>query len=309
MNIASERSSTIGRWASAAKRGVAVLSRDKAALMGAVFVLFMVLLALFPEFFSTKSPVSLSTDRLHPPNAEYFMGTDQYGRDIFSRVVYASQVSVTVGLMTVTLALLLGIPIGAIAGMLSPRWGDNVIMRIMDVMMAFPPIILAIAVVAALGTRPIEIGPITIPHIAKLMFVIGILYVPQIARIVRSSVLIEKNEQYVLAERALGASETQILFKDVLRNCLSPVMVHATLLVAAAIITEAALSFLGLGIQPPTPSWGGMLSDSRTFVARGEWWLTVFPGLCIFLAVLSLNTLGDSLRDVLDPRQITKREV
>ena len=153
-----------------------------------------------------------------------------------------------------------------------------------------------------------EKRPFTLPHIAKLMFVIGILYVPQIARIVRSSVLTEKQEQYVLAERALGAGEMRILFKEILRNCLSPVMVHSTLLVANAIIAEAALSFLGLGIQPPNPSWGGMLSEARDFVARGEWWMTVFPGLCIFIAVLSLNTLGDSLRDLLDPRQITQRE-
>jgi peptide/nickel transport system permease protein len=157
-------------------------------------------------------------------------------------------------------------------------------------------------VIAALGTESLQLGPIELPHIAKLMFVIGVLYAPEIARIVRSAVLVEREEQYVLAERATGTSTSRILFGDVLRNCLSPVMVHATLLVANAIIAEASLSFLGLGIQPPDPSWGGMLSDARTYVASGEWWMTVFPGLLIFFTVCALNILGDFLRDLLDPR-------
>jgi peptide/nickel transport system permease protein len=183
---------------------------------------------------------------------------------------------------------------------------DDAIMRVMDILLAFPPIILAIAVIAALGTSPLEFGIVTVPHITKLLFVIGILYAPQVARVTRSAVLVERSEQYVLAEQALGAGHVRILFRDVLRNCVSPVLVLATVLVANAIIAEASLSFLGLGIQPPQPSWGVMLSDAKTYVTSGEWWLTVFPGALIFLTVCSLNILGDFLRDVLDPRELTR---
>jgi peptide/nickel transport system permease protein len=234
------------------------------------------------------------------------MGTDQFGRDTFSRAVAGAQVSLAVGAVTVILALAIGVPMGALAGYGYGTRLDDAIMRVMDILLAFPPIILAIAVIAALGTEPLDLGVVTVPHITKLLFVIGILYAPQVARVTRSAVLVERNEQYVLAEQALGAGHTRILFRDVLRNCVSPVSVHATVLVANAIIAEASLSFLGLGIQPPQPSWGVMLSDAKTYVTSGEWWLTVFPGVLIFVTVCSLNILGDFLRDVLDPRELTR---
>jgi peptide/nickel transport system permease protein len=281
------------------------LRRDMLALASLVVLAVIVLAALLPDAFATHSPTALSMDRLEAPSSAHPFGTDQFGRDIFSRCIAGARVSIVVGLITVLLAVSIGVPLGAIAGYTSPRAADNVIMRVMDVMMAFPPIILAITVIAALGTEPLQIGPITLPHIAKLMFVIGILYAPQVARIVRSAVLVEREEQYVAAEKALGTSEARILFGDVLRNGISPVIVHATLLVANAILAEAALSFLGLGIQPPQPSWGGMLADARTYVASGEWWMTVFPGLLIFFVVCALNVLGDFLRDLLDPRELT----
>jgi peptide/nickel transport system permease protein len=287
------------------RRVLRSLGRDKLAVASLGVLAVVVLAALLPETVATHGPTALSMDRLQAPSAAHLFGTDQFGRDIFSRCIAGAQVSIVVGLVTVLLAVSIGVPLGAIAGYTSPRAADNVIMRLMDVMMAFPPIILAITVIAALGTEPLQIGPVTLPHIAKLMFVIGVLYAPQVARIVRSAVLVEREEQYVAAERALGTSEVRILFGDVLKNGISPVIVHATLLVANAILAEAALSFLGLGIQPPQPSWGGMLADARTYVATGEWWMTVFPGLLIFFVVCALNVLGDFLRDLLDPRELT----
>ena len=260
-------------------------------------VVVLVLAAAFPEAMSTHSAIGLSLDLIEPPSAAHYFGTDQFGRDIYSRSIGGARVSLVVGVVTVLLAVAIGVPLGAIAGYTSPGRTDNVIMRLMDVLMAFPPIILAITVIAALGTEPIEIGPVTLPHIAKLMLVIGVLYAPQVARIARSAVLVEREEQYVSADKVLGTSTVRVL-GAILRNGISPVIVHSTLMVANAILAESALSFLGLGVQPPLPSWGGMLADARTYVATGEWWLTVFPGLLIFVVVCALNVLGDFLRDL-----------
>jgi peptide/nickel transport system permease protein len=284
-----------------------IIRRDPMAAIAFVFLALLVVVALFPELFATHSPVRLTRNRLAAPSLTHLMGTDQFGRDIFSRCVHAAHVSLLVGLATVGMALMIGLPLGAIAGFRSPAFSDGAIMRGMDILMAFPPIILAIAVVAAMGTQDIEIGPFVIPHIAKVMLVIGVLNAPKVARIVRAAVLVERNEQYVLAERSIGTAESTIIFVHVLRNCVSPVAVYATLLVATTILTEASLSFLGLGIQPPQPSWGGMLADSRTYVMSGEWWLTIFPGLLIFLTVCAFNLAGDLLRDLLDPAQLTRR--
>ena len=284
-----------------------VMRRDWLAFAAMLFVLALVAVALFPEFFAPLSPIRPIRNRLQEPSWRWLFGTDQFGRDMWARAVHGTRVSLLVGLSTVGVALAIGVPLGAIAGFRSPSWTDTVVMRVMDVLMAFPPIILAIAVVAALGTQELQLGPFTLPHIAKVMIVIGLLNAPKVARIVRAAVLVERNEQYVLAERSIGASEMRIIFRDVLRNCISPVAVYATLLVATAILTEASLSFLGLGIQPPEPSWGGMLADSRTYVMSGQWWLTIFPGLLIFLTVAAFNLAGDLLRDLLDPAQITGR--
>ncbi len=288
------------------RRARRTLARDPLAVAAMAVVAVIVVLALAPDLFTTYSPIRPSVDRLEPPSATHLMGTDQFGRDTFARAVAGAQVSLAVGAVTVVLALAIGVPMGALAGYNYGTRLDDAIMRVMDILLAFPPIILAIAVIAALGTEPLDLGIVTVPHITKLLFVIGVLYAPQVARVTRSAVLVERNEQYVLAEQALGAGHGRILFRDVLRNCVSPVSVHATVLVANAIIAEASLSFLGLGIQPPQPSWGVMLSDAKTYVTSGEWWLTVFPGALIFLTVCSLNIMGDFLRDVLDPRELTR---
>lgn len=281
-----------------------ILRRDPLAMISLVVLVAILFTAIFPDLVTTHPVATPTRARLSDPSLAHLMGTDQFGRDVFSRVIYGARVSVFVGFGTVLLALVIGVPLGAIAGFHAGRLIDNVIMRMMEVVMAFPSVVLAIAVVGALGTRPIVIGPIEIPHIAKLMLVIGLLYAPQVSRLVRAAVLVERQEQYVMAERALGASTMRILFRDVMRNCISPLTVYATMLVANAIIAEASLSFLGLGIQPPLPSWGSMLSDSKTFISSREWWLTVFPGSMIFLTVLTLNIMGDALRDFLDPKQI-----
>ena len=285
-------------------RALRSLRRDALAMAGLGVLVILILAAAFPEAMSTHSAISLSVDMIESPSAEHYFGTDQFGRDIYSRSIVGARVSLVVGVVTVLLAVVIGVPLGAIAGYTSPSRADNLIMRLMDVLMAFPPIILAITVIAALGTEPIEIGPITLPHIAKLMLVIGVLYAPQVARIARSAVLVEREEQYVSADKVLGTSTVRVV-GAILRNGISPVIVHSTLMVANAILAESALSFLGLGVQPPLPSWGGMLADARTYVATGEWWLTVFPGLLIFVVVCALNVLGDFLRDLLDPRELT----
>lgn len=296
----------VSRWWRAGIPIIRSLRRDVLAIISLAVIGVIILAALFPGLLMTHGPTSISMERTEAPSLVHFMGTDQFGRDTFSRIVAAARISIVVGVATVFLAIVLGIPMGALAGYFTGSWIDNAVMRLVDVMMAFPPIILAIAVIAALGTNPLNLGLFELPHIAKLMLVIGVLYAPQVARIVRSAVMVERQEQYVAAELALGTSQTRILFVDILRNCLSPVVVHGTLLTANAIIAEASLSFLGLGIQPPHPSWGGMLAEARQYIASGAWWMTVFPGLFIFITVCALNIIGDFLRDLLDPREITR---
>lgn len=281
-----------------------MLRADPLAIVSLAVIAVVLVAALAPDLIATHNHVRPSMARMAAPSVEHLMGTDQFGRDLFSRAVVGAQASVAVGVVTVALALLIGVPLGAVAGYVAPGPVDAALMRLMDILLAFPPIILAIAVIAALGSDTVTVGPFELPHLAKLMFVIGVLYAPQVARVVRSAVLVERNEQYVAAERALGAAPARILFVDVLRNCVSPISVQATVLVANAIIAEASLSFLGLGVQPPQPSWGGMLADAKTYVASGEWWMTVFPGALIFATVCALNILGDVLRDALDTRGV-----
>jgi len=278
------------------------LRRDPLFAISLVVLVILGVAAVFPGLLSDYSPTQMSRDLVQAPSMAHPMGTDQYGRDILSRILHGAGLSLSVGFFTVLLALLVGVPIGATAGMLYPRLADGIMMRIMDVIMAFPPVVLAIAVVALLGTDPIQVLGIEVPHIVKLLSVIGVLYVPQIARITRGAVLVERNGLYVIAERGLGAGELRILIRDILPNCISPVIVYASLLVAEVILLEAALGFLGLGIQPPHPSWGAMLAEAKAYVFSGAWWMTVFPGLFIFLTVCAMNIVGDSLRDKLDVR-------
>ncbi len=254
----------------------------------------LALLAIAAIFGRALAPYEINqvnvTDRLQPPSGEHWFGTDELGRDVFSRVLAAARVSVQVGLIAVGIALVAGVSLGLVAGFYGGRV-DDVVMRAMDMLFAFPAILLAMAILAVLG-----------PGFVNAMIAIGIVYTPIFARITRASVLTIREEVFVRAARSLGASDLRLLRLHVLPNVLGPIIVQTSLSLAFAILSEAALSFLGLGIQPPDPSWGRMLFEGRGFVEQA-WWMGVFPGLAIFVTVLSFNLVGDALRDALDPRQ------
>ncbi|MBW2592049.1 MAG: ABC transporter permease [Deltaproteobacteria bacterium] len=272
------------------------LWRNKTAVVGLVIVVTFFLAAILAPFLSPHDPVEASLyDQLKPPvwaeggSYKNILGTDDLGRDILSRIIYGARVSLLVAVFSVGIAFFFGTLIGAVSGYYKGTL-DNVIMRLMDILLSFPYILLAIVVVAYLG-----------PSLRNAMIAIGITYVPRFARIVRGSVLEEGEKDYVLAAKSIGAKDWRIIFVDILPNCLGPLIVQTTLSFASAILDAAALSFLGLGAQPPTPEWGAMIASSRSLILRASWVMT-FPGIAILLAVLGFNLLGDGLRDALDPR-------
>lgn len=277
--------------------------RNHLALAGAVVAILLVLMAVFAPLLAPYDPVATSIyDKLDAPSRAHPFGTDTLGRDVVSRIMYGSRVSLEVGLAAVGLAVLVGVPLGAASGYWSGKVLDEIIMRVMDVMIAFPSLILAIAVMGALGIKPMEIGPITMPNVAKVIVVIGITLIPRFARVMRSAVLRERELQYVQAAECVGQSDARILVSEIAPNAIVPIIIQATYYLALAILVEAALSFLGIGVQPPTPTWGGMLSESRAYLISGEWWYSVFPGFAILITMVAFNLLGDGLRDALDPR-------
>lgn len=269
-----------------------MLKKNKMALLGLGILVILVLLALFADVIADYDTVVIKqnlANRLKGPSAEHWLGTDEFGRDIFARLVHGARVSLKVGIIAVGISIVLGGILGALAGFYGGRI-DNIIMRIMDVFLAVPSILLAIAIVSALG-----------PSILNLMVAISISSVPSYARIVRASVLSIRDQEFVEAARAIGANNARIIFRHIIPNSLAPVIVQGTLGVASAILSTAGLSFIGLGIQPPAPEWGSMLSGGRQYL-RYAWWVTTFPGVAIMITILSLNLLGDGLRDALDPR-------
>ena len=272
------------------------LWRNKTAVAGLLVITLFVLTAILAPFLSPHNPVEASLyDQIKPPIWEEggtwknVLGTDDLGRDILSRLVYGARVSLVVALATVGIAVFFGSFLGAISGYYK-GFLDNIIMRFMDILLAFPHILLAIVIMAYLG-----------PGLTNAMIAIGIIYIPRFARIVRASVLEECEKDYVTASRSVGARDWRIIFVAILPNCLAPLIVQTTLGFASAILDAAALGFLGLGAQPPTPEWGAMIAMGRSHILRA-WWVMTFPGIAILFAVLGFNLFGDGLRDALDPR-------
>ena len=273
---------------------------------GACIVAALAIVAILAPEIAPFDPLQVNIqDQLLEPGDSYRLGTDQSGRDILSRIVWGSRASLMVSAFAVIIGLAGGVPIGLVAGFYRGGWLKQAIMRVLEAVSAIPVLIWAIALVGILGVRNIDLGPIPIGNEAKLLALLGLLYIPTLARLTYTTALIESQANYVAARRLQGVSGVRIMFSDVLPNCLSPVIVQGTLLLAIGIIIEAAISFVGLGVQPPTPSWGNMLASARDYLLSGEWWLSVFPGAAISLAVIGFNLLGDGLRDRFDPRHTT----
>lgn len=266
------------------------LKKNKLALIGLGIIIVLFLIAIFADVIAPYDYAKQDLKNiLKFPNKAHPFGTDEFGRDILSRVIYGSRISLIVGFIAVSISVILGGFLGAIAGYYGGKL-DNMIMRFMDILFAIPGILLAISIVAALG-----------PGLKNLMIAVGVSSTPGYARIVRASVLSIKDQEFVEAAKAAGSSNTRIIFRHIIPNCLAPIIVQATLGVALAILTAAGLSFIGLGIQPPTPEWGSMLSGGRGYI-RDNWYMTMFPGLAIVVTIFALNVLGDGLRDALDPK-------
>ncbi len=266
-----------------------MLLQRRSALMGLVLVGFVLTAALGAGWFARFTPDEMDvTNRLLAPSWEHLMGTDEFGRDLLARVLYGARNSLTVAFFIVVAAVGMGLVFGLMAGYY-PRM-DTVIMRVMDGLMAFPGIVLAIAMMGAMG-----------PSMLNVIVALGIVYTPRVARVVRSFILTVRESQYIEAARSMGALDTRILFYHILPNCFSPIVVQASFIFSYAILGEAALSFLGVGVPATLPSWGNILSEGRVYMQIAPW-LTVFPGLSIMITVLGLNMLGDGLRDFLDPK-------
>jgi ABC-type dipeptide/oligopeptide/nickel transport system permease subunit len=272
------------------RRTARVLGRNRLVLAGALMVALVVLLALLAGVIAPYDPIANNVRAaLQPPSSFYFFGTDRFGRDVFSRVVFGSQLSLLVALVSVAISATCGTLLGLASGFYG-GWVDDVIGRVMDVLFSFPALVLAIAVAATLG-----------PGITNAIIAIAVVYAPLFGRVVRGPVLVERSKDYVEAARAMGAGSRRLILRHVLPNVLSPLTVQVTLTFSHAILLESYLSFLGLGTQPPYPSWGTMLQEGRTFLETAPW-MSIFPGLAIMLAVLGFNLLGDGIRDALDPR-------
>jgi dipeptide transport system permease protein len=274
----------------------ASFSENKGAVVGLVFMVVLVLVAIFAPLVAPHAPDVQHRDALLVPpfwekggSLTYILGTDAVGRDMLSRLIYGSRYSLFIGLFVVTLALAAGLTLGTLSGYIG-GWVDTVVMRVMDVVLAFPGLLLALVLVAILG-----------PGLMNAMIAITLVLLPHFVRLTRASVMTERDKDYVVAVRTAGAGPIRLMVKTVLPNCLAPLIVQTTLSFSNAILEAAALGFLGMGAQPPTPEWGTMLAEAREFILRA-WWVVTFPGLAILLTVLAVNLVGDGLRDALDPK-------
>jgi peptide/nickel transport system permease protein len=269
--------------------------RSRTAMLGLFIMIGLILLALSADIIAPKQggipgyDLQNLRNTFHPPSKEHLLGTDNFGRDILSRIAHGARISLQVGIVVVGLSIVVGVAIGAIAGYFSAIV-DNFIMRAIDILLAIPPILLALAIAAALK-----------PGIQSIMIAVSIGAIPSYARIVRASVLGLKNQEFVEAAHSIGASNFRVIARHILPNCMAPIIVQATMGMAFAILMAAALSFIGIGIQPPIPEWGAMLSEGRRFI-RDHWHMVLFPGLAIALVTFGLNMMGDGLRDAFDPK-------
>jgi peptide/nickel transport system permease protein len=266
------------------------LFRDKLAISGLAIVLAFFALSVFTPYLAPYDPSAIDVDNiLDPPSASHIFGTDELGRDVLTRMLYGAGISLKVGFVAVGIAVLIGAFLGAISGYYG-GWLDIVIMRFVDIMLCFPSFFLILAVIAFME-----------PSIFNIMAVIGLTSWMGITRLVRAEFLSLKERDFVLAEKAIGASHPRIIFLHILPNAMAPVLVSATMGIAAAVLTESALSFLGIGVQPPTPSWGNMLTQGQNVLGIA-WWLSFYPGMAILITVLGYNLLGEGIRDAIDPR-------
>ena len=280
------REKAVGAWL----EGWRSFKKSKVSLVGAGIVIFFIILAVIGPFIAPQGINEQDlTKRLLAPSADHWFGTDDFGRDIFSRIIHGARISLWVGFFSVILSVIIGSLLGIIAGYYG-KWIDTIISRIFDIMLAFPSMLLAIAVVSVLG-----------PSLQNALIAIAIINVPNFGRLIRSKVLSVKEEEYIVAAKAIGMRDARILFSHILPNSITPIIVQGTLAIATAIIEAAALGFLGLGAQAPAPEWGKMLADARKFLLNAPWTM-IFPGLAIMLTVLGFNLMGDGLRDALDPK-------
>ncbi|MEI5908534.1 nickel transporter permease [Bacillus spongiae] len=285
-SVVLEKEETISPW----KEAWRTFKKNRLAVVGFFIVLFFILLAVFAPWIAPEGINEQKLgDRLQSPSAAHWFGTDDFGRDILSRIIHGARISLWVGFLAVIMSAVIGSILGIIAGYYG-KWVDIIISRIFDIMLAFPSILLAIAVVAALG-----------PSLRNALIAIAIINIPNFGRLIRSKVLSVKQEEYVMAAKAIGMKDRRILFSHILPNSMAPIIVQGTLAIGTAIIEAAALGFLGLGAKAPSPEWGKMLADSKEYLILAPWTM-IFPGLVIMLTVLGFNLMGDGLRDALDPR-------
>lgn len=290
INPTAEIEETINPRVESWKNFYSKLRKNKAAMVGGLLIIFFIIVAIVGPFLTPYEPdAQIITNKLAPPSADHWFGTDHLGRDIFSRIVHGMKITLYIGFASVVL----GATVGVLVGIISGYYGgtvDSIIMRLMDVLLAFPSILLALAIVSVLGAS-----------LNNVIIAVAIFSVPVFARIVRGSTLAVKNLEYVDAVKALGATDRRIIFKHILPNVTSPIIVQATLNIATSVLAASGLSFLGLGAQPPMPEWGAMLSDGRDYLFHAPH-VSLFPGLAIVLVVIAFNILGDGLRDALDPK-------
>jgi peptide/nickel transport system permease protein len=278
--------------------------RHKPAMLGSVIILIFALSAIFAPHLTSFDPEKTDLDHmLEKPSAKHIMGTDDLGRDLLTRLLYGGRVSLSIGVMAMSLAVVIGALVGGLAGFYG-GWVDNILMRFVDMMLAFPGLFVLIILSLALRDIPIEsLRGTAFASIFSIVLVIAVLSWMQVARLVRASFLSLKEQEFIIAAQAVGASNLRLMVRHLLPNAMSPIIVAATFRVATSIITEAGLSYLGFGVQPPTPTWGNMLKNAQAVMTRAPW-MAIFPGLMIFIAVIAINFIGDGLRDALDPYKV-----